>query len=318
PQAVTPSEKVAETLAEVGRFSSKPILASFMGFEESSTVIKILKRNRIPNYAFPEQAAYVLRSMYDYTLIINSPIEEKIPKVEINADKILGIIQRVRSEGRSVLTINEAMTIANAAGIPMPKAAVAKSGEEAGRLADELGYPVAMKIISPDIIHKTDIGGVILGVKSRADVEENYELLLRRVRTIMPRARISGVLVQKMAPRGKEVIVGAVRDPQFGPLIMFGLGGIYVDFLRDVSYSLCPLTRAEAARMIEETKTYALLRGVRGEPPSDINSIIDVMLRTSEVMMRFKEIAEMEINPLFVYGSGEGCLGVDMRIIIRI
>ncbi|MEM2272776.1 MAG: acetate--CoA ligase family protein [Candidatus Bathyarchaeia archaeon] len=318
PQAVTPSEKVAEALAEIGRISSKPILASFMGFEESSTVIKTLKGSRIPNYAFPEQAAYVLKSMYEYTLILNSPIEEKISKVEINADKILEVIQRVRSEGRSALTINEAITVADAAGIPMPKAVVAKNREEAGRLADELGYPVAMKVISPDIIHKTDIGGVILGVKSRAEVEENYEYLLRRVRAVIPRAKVSGVLIQKMAPRGKEVIVGAVRDPQFGPLMMFGLGGIYVDFLRDVSYSLCPLTRAEAARMIEETRTYALLRGVRGEPPSDINSIIDVMLRVSEVMMQFEDIAEMEINPLFVYESGEGCLGVDVRIIIRI
>ncbi|MEM1515430.1 MAG: acetate--CoA ligase family protein [Candidatus Bathyarchaeia archaeon] len=121
-----------------------------------------------------------------------------------------------------------------------------------------------------------------------------------------------------MAPRGREVIVGAVRDPQFGPLIMFGLGGIYVDFLRDVSYRLCPLTKAEAARMIEETRTYVLLRGVRGEMPSDMNSIIDVILKVSQVMTQFEEIAEMEVNPLFVYESGEGCLGVDVRIIIKI
>ncbi|MBS7604883.1 MAG: acetate--CoA ligase [Candidatus Bathyarchaeia archaeon] len=318
PQAVTPSERIAETLAEIGRLSSKPILASFMGFDEGSTIIRMLKRNRIPNYAFPEQAAHVFRAMYEYTLILNSPIKEEVPKVEINAEKILEVIQRVRSEGRSVLTINEAMVIADAAGIPMPKAAVARSREEAGRLSDELGYPVAMKIISPDIIHKTDVGGVILGVKSRAEAEENYEYLLRRVRTVIPRAKVSGVLIQKMAPRGKEVIVGAVRDPQFGPLIMFGLGGIYVDFLRDVSYGLCPLTRAEAAEMIEETKAYALLKGVRGEPPSDIASIIDVMLKVSQIMMQFKDIMEMEINPLFVYESGEGCLGVDVRIIIRI
>ncbi|MEM1561745.1 MAG: acetate--CoA ligase family protein [Candidatus Bathyarchaeia archaeon] len=318
PQAVTPSEKVAEILADIGKSSNKPILASFMGFEESSAVIKTLKRCGIPNYAFPEQAAHVLRAMYEYTLILSSSTVEEIPKINMDADKILRVIQRVKSEGRSVLTADETMLVAEAAGIPMPKAAIARSREEAGIFADEIGYPVAMKIISPDIIHKTDIGGVILGVKSRVEVEENYDLLIRRARTIMPRARISGVLVQKMAPRGKEVIVGAVRDPQFGPLIMFGLGGIYVDFFKDVSYRLCPLTKAEASRMIEETKTYVLLRGVRGEPPSDINSIIDVMLKVSQIMMQFEDIAELEINPLFVYESGEGCLGVDLRIIIKL
>jgi len=318
PQAVTPSEKVAETLADTGRFSGKPILASFMGFEESSTVIKMLKRGGIPNYAFPEQAAFALKAMYEYTLILGSPIEEEIPRVDIDAAKISEVIQRVRSEGRSVLTIDESMIIAEAAKIPMPRAAVARSREEAGRLADEVGYPLAMKIVSPDILHKTDIGGVVLGVKSRTEAEKTYELLIRRARTIMPRARILGVLVQRMAPRGKEVIVGAVRDPQFGPLIMFGLGGIYVDFLKDVSYRLCPLTKAEAARMIEETRTYVLLRGVRGELPSDINSIIDVILKVSQVMTQFEEIAEMEVNPLLVYKSSEGCLGVDVRIIIKI
>ncbi|MEM1989208.1 MAG: acetate--CoA ligase family protein, partial [Candidatus Bathyarchaeia archaeon] len=257
-----------------------------------------------------------LKAMYEYTLILNSPIEEEAPKVRIDVDRIREVIQHARSEGRKSLTIDESMIIADAAGIPMPRAAVARSREEAGRIADEIGYPIAMKIVSPDIIHKTDIGGVVLGIKSRADVEENYELLVRRTRTIMPRARILGVLVQRMVPRGREVIVGAVRDPQFGPLIMFGLGGIYVDFLRDVSYRLGPLTKSETAQMIEETKAYILLRGVRGEPPSDIDAVIDVILRISQVMAQVEEISEIEVNPLFVYESGEGCLGVDIRVII--
>ncbi|MEM2587486.1 MAG: acetate--CoA ligase family protein, partial [Candidatus Bathyarchaeia archaeon] len=316
PQVVTPSEKVAETLADIGRTSDKPILASFMGFEETSPIIRTLKRGGIPNYAFPEQAVHALKAMYEYTLILNSPIEEEAPKVRIDVDRIREVIQHARSEGRKSLTIDESMIIADAAGIPMPRAAVARSREEAGRIADEIGYPIAMKIVSPDIIHKTDIGGVVLGIKSRADVEENYELLVRRTRTIMPRARILGVLVQRMVPRGREVIVGAVRDPQFGPLIMFGLGGIYVDFLRDVSYRLGPLTKSETAQMIEETKAYILLRGVRGEPPSDIDAVIDVILRISQVMAQVEEISEIEVNPLFVYESGEGCLGVDIRVII--
>jgi len=318
PQAVTPYDKIAEVVAEVGKLSSKPIITSFMGFEETSTAIRTLKKGRIPNYAFPEQAAQALKSMYEYNLILRSRDEEQIPCEDIDAEEIRNIIEYVKSEGRSTLTIDESMRIAEAAKIPMPRAAVAGSREEAGRLADEIGYPVAMKIVSPDILHKTDIGGVLLGVKSRSEAEESYDILVRRARSAMPEARITGVLLQKMAPAGKEVIVGSVRDPQFGPLLMFGLGGIYVDFLKDVSYRLCPLTRAEAAKMIEETKAYILLRGVRGEPPSDIDSVIDVMLRTSQVMMQFKDISEMEINPLFVYESGEGCLGVDVRIVIKV
>ncbi|MEM2960777.1 MAG: acetate--CoA ligase family protein, partial [Candidatus Bathyarchaeia archaeon] len=316
PQAVTPCEKIAEAVAKVGSFSDKPIIASFMGFEDSSSAIKTLKKGRVPNYAFPESAVFALKSMYDYSLLLNSPFEEMIQHVEINEKRIREIIDGAKMEGRLSLTIDEAMMIAEAAGILMPKAVMARNREEAVDAADVIGYPIVMKIVSPDISHKTDIGGVILGVKSRSEVKENYELLMRRARSAMPGVRITGVLIQKMAPSGKEVIVGAIRDAQFGPLMMFGLGGIYINFLRDVSYRLCPITRAEAARMIEETRAYMLLRGVRGEPPSDIDSIIDVMCRVSQVMIQFREISEMEINPLFVYESGEGCLGVDIRIII--
>ncbi|MEM1606602.1 MAG: acetate--CoA ligase [Candidatus Bathyarchaeia archaeon] len=316
PQAVTPCEEIAEAVVETGKTSSKPIIASFMGLEDSSTAIKALKKGRIPNYAFPESAAYVLRTMYEYSLIRGMRIEEEAPKMKIDMGRIVEIINRAKLDGRLTLMIDEAIEVAEAAGIPMPVAGIARSREEAGKIADSIGYPVVLKIVSPDILHKTDVGGVILGVKNRKEVEENYEILVRRARSAMPGARISGVLVQRMVPAGKEVIVGAVRDPQFGPLIMFGLGGIYVNFLRDVSYRLAPLTRSEAAQMIEETRAYILLRGVRGEMPSDIDAVIDVILRISQIMMQIKEISEMEVNPLFVYESGEGCLGVDMRIII--
>jgi acetyltransferase len=173
-----------------------------------------------------------------------------------------------------------------------------------------------MKIVSPEIMHKTDIGGVILDLGTREQVERTYSRLRRRTRLSMPQARILGVLVQQMVPLGKEVIVGAIRDPQFGPLMMFGLGGIYVNFLKDVSYRLCPLSRSEAREMIEETKAYVLLRGVRGEPASDIASIIDTITKISQIMSSHEDIVEMEINPLCVYGERKGCLALDIRITI--
>jgi len=192
-------------------------------------------------------------------------------------------------EGRLNLTIEEAFKIAEAYNIRVPKAAIAHSRAEAGELASSVGYPVALKVVSPEILHKTDVGGVVLNVRTQEEAEKNYDAVIRKARTLLPQANILGVLVQKMLPSGKEVIIGAVRDLQFGPLMMFGLGGIYVNFLRD---------------------------GVRGEPPSDIDSIVDVILRMSQIMSRFDEIVEMEINPLFVYRKKEGCAAVDIRITI--
>ncbi len=314
PQAMTPVEEVAQAIADSGGKAEKPIIAVFMGLEESSKAIKILQKKGIPNYRFPEAAAYVLSRMYEYTLTASSPREEPPEIPGIDYDRIRMILERVRLEERLNLTVEDSFRIGEAAGIPTPQAKIAKSRIEAGEIAESIGYPVVMKIVSPEILHKTDVGGVVLNIRSREEAERNYDEILRRTRLFMPQARVLGVLVQRMAPKGKEVIVGAVRDVQFGPLMMFGLGGIYVSFLRDVSYRLCPLTRSEAEEMIRETKAYALLRGVRGEPPSDIDSVIDVILKISHIMNRFKEIREMEINPLLVYEDGRGCAAVDIRI----
>jgi len=314
PQAMTPVERVAQAIVESRRRAEKPIIAAFMGLEENSPAIKLLRKGGIPNYRFPEAAAYVLSRMHEYALIASSLREEPPELFGIDYGRIKEILEKVRLEDRLNLTVEEAFQIGEAAGIPTPPAKTAKSRSEAGEIADLIGYPAVMKIVSPEILHKTDVGGVVLNVRSREDAERNYDEILRKIRLFMPQARIHGVLIQRMAPKGKEVIVGAVRDVQFGPLMMFGLGGIYVNFLRDVSYRLCPLTRTEAEEMIQETKAYTLLRGVRGEPPSDISSVIEIILKISQIMNRFEEIMEMEINPLFVYEKGKGCVAVDIRI----
>jgi len=313
PQAMTPIEKIAQVLAEIKETSKKPIIAAFMGIPNDSPAIKTIREKGIPNYEYPETAAYVLSRMYEY-LVISSRREKPEKAIKIKHSKIMEIIRRARSEDRLNLTVMEAFQIGRAAGIPIPQAKIAKSREEAGEISDSIGYPVALKIVSPEILHKTDVGGVILNIQSRKDVERGYDEILRKARRFMPQARITGVLVQKMVPQGKEVIVGAVRDAQFGPLIMFGLGGIYVNFLQDVSYRLCPLSRREVEEMIQETRAYILLRGVRGESPSDINSIVEIILKVSQIMNQFEEIREMEINPLFVYERGKGCSAVDIRI----
>jgi acetyltransferase len=313
PQAMTPSEEVARVVVEARSKFEKPVAAVFMGFDNESPTIRILREGKIPNYDFPEPAAFAIRRMYDYSLMLSKPEEQAATLTDVDDKAVARVIAKVEAEGRINLSSEEAFEIASAYGIRVPEARIARDASEAREIADSIGYPVAVKVVSPDILHKTDMGCVILDVKTPKEITRAYELIVRRARTAMPQARILGVLIQKMAPPGREVIVGSVRDPQFGPLIMFGLGGIYVNFLRDVSYRLAPLTFSEAVEMVSETKAYMLLKGVRGEPPSDLGSVIDVVMRLSQLMCRFEKLVEMEINPLFTYEEGKGCMAVDIR-----
>jgi acetyltransferase len=316
PQAMTPCKEIAEVVSRIRRSSEKPIVAAFMGLDDNSSAIKTLQKSNIPNYVFPESTAFVLKEMYDYNMMLKAPSENTAVFHDVDDKRLNRVLSMVRSDDRLNPTIEESFQAVRAYGISVPDAKMARSRSEAGSIADKLGYPIAMKVVSPEILHKTDVGGVILNVSSRNEAEQQYDAILAKTHSLMPQARILGILMQKMVPQGKEVIIGAVRDIQFGPLMMFGLGGIYVNFLRDVSYRLCPLTRSEAKEMIEETKAYTLLRGVRGEPSSDIDSVVNVILRISQIMSRFKEIVEMEINPLFVYEEGKGCTAVDIRMTI--
>jgi acetyltransferase len=316
PQAMTPSEKVAKVIAEARRLSDKPIVTSFMGLDDDSIAIKTLQKNNIPNYPFPESAAFALKMMYDYGSILKKTNEDLSFPAQIDIKAVKQILSKIYADDRLVPTIDESFRIVQQCGILVPKAIITRSPDEAGQMADSIGYPVALKVVSPEILHKTDLGGVVLNITSFAEVKRNYDIILGKIHGLMPQARIFGVLVQEMIPKGKEVIVGAVRDAQFGPLMMFGLGGIYVNFLRDVSYRLCPLTKLEAKEMIEETKAYILLRGVRGESPSDIDSVVDIILKVSQIMSQFEEIVEMEINPLFVYEEKKGCVAVDIKMVI--
>ena len=316
PQAMTPSEKVAKVIAEARRLSDKPIVTSFMGLDDDSIAVKTLQKNNIPNYPFPESAAFALKMMYDYGSILKKTNEEPSFPAQIDIKAVKQILSKIYADDRLVPTIDESFRIVQQCGILVPKAIITRSPDEAGQMADSIGYPVALKVVSPEILHKTDLGGVVLNITSCAEVKRNYDIILGKIHGLMPQARIFGVLVQEMIPKGKEVIVGAVRDAQFGPLMMFGLGGIYVNFLRDVSYRLCPLTKLEAKEMIEETKAYILLRGVRGESPSDIDSVVDIILKVSQIMSQFEEIVEMEINPLFVYEEKKGCVAVDIKMVI--
>ena len=315
PQAVTEPLKTAEAIIQAHRENpEKPVLAVFMGGEAVAEAVKLLKENHIPVYEFPEKAVKTLRSMALYGEFVSEYHEDEIPEFERDIAMVKRIIERARIEDRTVLLSPETKAIMKAYGIMVPEGGFAQNLKQAITIANSIGYPVALKIISPHIVHKTDIGGVALNIKSDYELENAYDTMMRNAAMLMPQARVYGVEVQKMVPPGKEVIVGVHRDLQFGPLIMFGLGGIYVNLIKDVSFRLAPLSRRKAYEMIMETKAYTLLRGFRGEIPFDVESVVDVLLRVSRLVMDFREIVELDINPLFVYEKGKNSLALDVKI----
>ncbi|NWG11091.1 acetate--CoA ligase family protein [Candidatus Bathyarchaeota archaeon] len=220
-----------------------------------------------------------------------------------------------RKEGRKHLLESEAKTVCMEYGIPVTKFKVAKNETEAVRFAEEIDYPVVLKIVSPDIIHKSDVGGVMVGLKTAKDVRSAYKQIMQNVKKHMAKAKIVGMLVQEMAPSATEVIVGAIKDPQFGPAIMFGLGGIFVEVLKDVTFRVAPITEEEAREMITEVKAYPLLKGYRNLPPADIDAIVKILLNASRLVMEHPEVKELDLNPVMVYEKGAKT--VDARIILE-
>jgi acetyl-CoA synthetase (ADP-forming) len=232
-----------------------------------------------------------------------------------NLTEIKKTFEQARREGRKFLLEPEAKSVCMEYGIPVTKFKVAKNKVEAVKFAEDIGFPVVLKIVSPDIIHKSDIGGVVVGLKTADEVRSAYQQIIRNVKKHKADAKIVGVLVQEMAPPSTEVIVGAVKDPQFGPALMFGLGGIFVEVLRDVAFRIAPVSEDEAREMIGEIKAYPLLKGYRGLPPADIDAIVKILVNTSRLVMEHQEIKELDLNPIMVYGKGAKT--VDARIILE-
>ncbi len=225
------------------------------------------------------------------------------------------IINQAKREGRSALLEPEAKEICTEYGIPVTKFKVALNEKDASKYADEIGYPVVLKIVSPDVIHKSEAGGVIVNLKNPAEVVAAYGKILQNVRKYKADAKIVGILVQEMAPNSTEVIVGAIKDPQFGQTVMFGLGGIFVEVLKDVNFRIAPLTVDDAKEMITELKAYPLLTGFRNTPPADIDALVTILCNTSRLVMANPEIKELDLNPVLAYQKGAKT--VDARIILE-
>jgi acyl-CoA synthetase (NDP forming) len=229
--------------------------------------------------------------------------------------KASNIFSQAEKEGRKALLETEAKTVCMEYGIPVTKFELAKNKADAVRFAESIGFPVVLKIVSPEVIHKSDVGGVVIGIKNAKEVTDAYEKIMENVKKNVPKARIEGMLIQEMAPSGTEVIVGSVKDLQFGPAIMFGLGGIFVEVLKDVTFRIAPITEDEAMEMIGEVKAYPLLKGYRNTPPVDLEAITKILLDTSKLVMEHMEIKELDLNPIIVYEKGAKT--VDARIILE-
>ena len=316
PQAITQVTETAEIIGELSHQAKKPILGCFMGREIVGPGIEVLNRHAVPNYPIPERAVAALAAMMTHRRWRERPPVD-IESFDVDRERVRRALGRVQDEGRLTIGEAEAQEIMQAYGIPVPATRLARDADAAVRFAAEIGYPVAIKIASPDILHKTDVGGVKLGVSTPEEVRATFGLMLYRARRLVPDAEIWGCLVQDMIVGGREVIVGMHRDPHFGPLMMFGLGGIYVETLQDVTFRIAPFDRRQAQDMIGEIRTHSLLRGVRGERPSDLDALTNALLRLSQLVIDFTEIVEFDINPLTVFEEGQGVIGIDMRLVFR-
>ena len=225
------------------------------------------------------------------------------------------IINQAKRENRKALLENEAKKICSEYNIPVTKFKLATNEKEAAQFANDIGYPVVLKIVSPDIIHKTEAGGVLVNIKNTDEVTEGYRKITENSLNYKSDAHIVGVLVQEMAPQSTEVIIGALKDAQFGPTIMFGLGGIFVELLKDVNFRVAPVTSEDAKEMVTQLKAFPLLKGYRKTPPIDVEALIQIICNTSRLIMENPEIKELDLNPIMAYSKGAKT--VDARIILE-
>jgi acetyltransferase len=317
PQKMTDEDNVAKKIIELSKKYNKPIFACFMGAGSITKGVALLRENKIPQYGVPERAAKAMLEMVRYANY-RKRSARKVETFDVDKKKVADIIAAYRAKGMNEIGEIDAKEIMRAYKFNVPAGKLAKTAEEAGKFADEMGYPVVMKISSPDILHKSDSGGVKVGLADRDATVKGFEEMLTTVKQRVPNAKIDGVLLEKMigSKDDREVIVGMNKDPQFGQMIMFGLGGIFVEVLKDVCFGLAPLTADEAMRMIQSTKSYKLLTGARGSKPNDVKAIVENLQRISQLVTDFEEIAEIDINPLKVGAEGTGATLLDARIIL--
>jgi acetate---CoA ligase (ADP-forming) len=312
------AKKIAASIIEASKLQNgKPLLCVFMGKKDEASGIEELQQAGLPTYLFPESAAITLASMEKYNRIKNRPEGKKINFKDIKKDIAKNIFDQVLAENRERLTDLEVSKVLAAYGIPMPKFVLVKSLEETVQVTEHHNYPVALKLIAPEVVHKSDVGGVILDLHNEAELVRGFMRLKENLSKLPKPLKNYEVMVQEMVKGGKELIMGMSYDPAFGPLIMFGLGGVYVEYLKDVNFRINPLTDLDAREMVTTLKGYKLLEGVRGEKGVNLDRINETLLRISQLIADFPCIKEMDVNPYMAFPEADKCAALDARIAVH-
>jgi acetyl coenzyme A synthetase (ADP forming)-like protein len=317
PHVLVDAPRVLEAIGRTAQAQHKPVVASLFGDYAGTPELDVLHRFGVPHFPSPERASGALGALRRYGRWRQKPAAAAEDLQTVDRDSAAAIIREVRLSGRLKLMEAEARSLLAAYGVPVLAGEMAGTAEEAVAAAERMGFPVVLKIASPDILHKTDAGGVALNLRDARAVKRAFREVTSRSLGTFPEAVICGVQVQAMLSGGQETIIGATRDAQFGHLLMFGLGGIFVEVLGDVSFRVAPVSRPEVMEMMRETRAFRLLQGFRGQPAADLDAIADCLLRVSRLVTDFPEIEEMDINPLAVRGAGEGAIALDARVILR-
>ncbi len=316
PQSMTEIDLIAREVAKVSSHYDKPVFASFMGEADVAEGVDVLQRNRIPHYLLPESMARSLATVYQFKEYLKKKKKEVPALSDVDKEAAEKVLSEAKKEGRNYLPEAEAVKILQAYKLPVLKSKVAKNEEEAAQYAQEIGYPVVMKIMSDDVVHKSDIGGVVLNIENDQEAKDAYNSIMKKVKDHNPDAKIDGILVTQMVTSGEEVILGAKQDPSFKGVVMFGLGGIFVEVFKDVTFKVAPLSEDDAEKMLSEIRGSQILYGVRGQAPRDIAALKDAIVRLSKLVDDFPEIKELDINPMLVQEEGKGCYVADARILI--
>jgi acetyltransferase len=307
-------ENIARMLVDMKESFPVPVTFCFAGGEKCERASNILREGGLACFPTPDRAVRALDNLRKHNIRSHMPATPmEFPAVSNGRAASEKIIAKAKAEGRNALTESEGKEIFAAYGIPTPGEALVNSPEEAAAACDKIGYPVVMKIISPDIQHKTDVGGVVVGVKDEAAARASYNKIMESCAKNKPDAKLLGVSIQQMVS-GKEVILSMIRDPQYGPVISFGLGGIFVEILREISQAHVPMTEEQLDEMIQSTKAYKLMSGARGMAKSDITAMKDTIRKIVKISVECPEIKELEINPVIVGDEGKGCWAVDALV----
>jgi len=304
PQSMTDIDLIAREVAKVSSHYDKPVYASFMGEADVQVGIEVLQRNRIPHYQQPESMADALSCVVNFNQGHGFPAPNQPIDIKADQKKVQRIIDETIENGRSLIPENQAYTILHHYGFETPKINVISSLQEMKAIANGVEYPAAMKVVSSDIVHKTDIGGIILNIKDASEAIAAYSQIIDNVQRNFSKAKIDGVMIAPMVLGGEEVILGMKRDPSFGPVLMFGIGGIHVEIYKDVSFRVAPVSPEEALSMIEEIKGYPLLQGFRGRETIDITKLTSCIVQLSQLSMDCGQIKELDINPLIMFNKG--------------